>query len=422
MLKWLKWKKKECHSRVQWFYLPGSDYNSHFHIYYEWVRTANDNGVPIQLLYITPYSRYKEFKQDFLSRSRLPNVRAVVLPNFKYGRMLTMYLRYVTWNSSTVIHARHFNIDALKGLRVRMNGRLRILYELEGDIVSEVEFLRENPNPYTSYEKIMTGNGYLDNQRSIVENCDMLSLVSNGFKAVVEKRYNGLIASDDIVVLPTGGKAYENHRLDKSIRNQIRKEYGFSDKYIVNYTGNVFYTWANFDRCLEAFLLIKKNIAVNSHFLAMVPEADHEIARKYFEDYSITPEEYTLIEVDSEKLKDMLLASDVGLLLRPEHISMLCGSPGKFCDYVSSGLPVLMNTYAGDYSGMVLRDGLFPLVQDIKSDSDILECVQVLYKYTWEQRLGIVEWAEKNIMTRVYADEYVSVLSKLATSTRSSLA
>ncbi len=403
---------------TKWYYLPGPEFNNHFHIYYEWVLTANENELPMFLLYITKYSIYKKNRKAIREKSKLPYIKVVVLPDFKYGRFLLLYLRYLTWKCSTVIHARKFNIDALKDLRRRLNGRLRVLYELEGDVISEIDYLKSNRNPYASYDVILSSNDYVFNQKKIVENCDILSLVSYQFKSVIEERYAGVISEENIVVLPTGGKAFESNVLEESTRNRVRAKYCFNDKYVVNYTGNVFYTWSQFDRCIEAFILIKKHVKENAHFLAMVPENEHDIALKYINSYSLSQDEFTLIEVESCKIKEMLLASDVGLLLRPPHLSMQCGSPGKFCDYVSSGLPVLMNSYAGDYSGMVAKDNLFPVVKDLKNDVEIVECALALSKYSWEERGDILRWAEGNIVTKLFGERYVSVLDKLGAMTQ----
>ncbi len=94
-----------------------------------------------------------------------------------------------------------------------------------------------------------------------------------------------------------------------------------------------------------------------THFLSVHPEVSCTLLTRTSELTQAMQKQFgDRLEVkwlSSEKVAEEMAAHDYGLLLRPETVTNKVASPGKFAEYLSCGLSVIISENLGDYSSFV---------------------------------------------------------------------
>jgi len=165
---------------------------------------------------------------------------------------------------------------------------------------------------------------------------------------------------------------------DESIRKRVRKQLDIVDKIVVTYCGSFSHGWQVPDKILELVGAISETLPGEVFFLVLTP--DREIAHQLVEG-SMNSSNYRILTVNHSDVPKYLMASDLGLLLREEHILNAVASPTKFAEYLLCGVPVVVSKGIGDTSeivqdlkGGVVLNGLTAEQDDLEKIADIL-CV-----------------------------------------------
>ena len=121
--------------------------------------------------------------------------------------------------------------------------------------------------------------------------------------------------------------------------------------------------------CCGLFRLIKTAIPL-AHLLAITTEPDK--MKRLLETSSIDSSDYTIRSVPPRDVPGLLIASDMGLLLRDNTLTNRVASPIKFGEYMAAGVPVLITPSLGDYSAAVVHSDLGIEVDLQLDDSTLL--------------------------------------------------
>ena len=70
----------------------------------------------------------------------------------------------------------------------------------------------------------------------------------------------------------------------------------------------------------------------------------------HLEQLMVDDSDYKIMSVAHHEVRKYLCAADVGLLFRDRHILNEVACPGKFAEYMLTGLPLMMTEGIGDYS------------------------------------------------------------------------
>ena len=155
-------------------------------------------------------------------------------------------------------------------------------------------------------------------------------------------------------------------------RDTVRRELGFHDKYVVSYCGSL--AWYQFpEASIRVFRLIK-SLRPDAHFFAITTQPEQ--MRPLLEKAGFSPADYTIRSVPAQEVPRLLVASDVGLLLRDDSLTNRVASPIKFGEYMAAGVPVIVSPRLGDCSESVRSEQLGIEVDPTLDDEKVIPSLQ----------------------------------------------
>lgn len=324
------------------YHLIQSEFFNHYHFYSRRTVALNKSGLNCTLIsfvkrkkYLSNVDKYSEatLVQVVQTRNYIPNNLALslfVVKELLKGRKLIFHVLRVNANSLLL----------LKSLPV-INSRLKIIYEFEGDALSELDYTNEHSN--------------INNHKS-------------KFKAVKNKIKKGLVVYSDFVKMSTSNalilmskehvKMWEN-RIGKEFRSfifpslpeeervyfcpisrdNIRKDLKIKNKKVLIYVGNIVCSWQRLDDMCR--LVHELSYKVDDLLLILlVPDSNIKIAEKAVESFNIN--HLSIIKsVPADRIYKYMSASDIALYLRHDHAMNDIVTSGKLGEYLATGLPVI---------------------------------------------------------------------------------
>jgi glycosyltransferase involved in cell wall biosynthesis len=201
------------------------------------------------------------------------------------------------------------------------------------------------------------------------------------------------------------------------MRDSARDRLGLGQELVVAFNGSFFADWGDPNEYVDLFKIIKR-FGFNPIFLVLT-QTPAEKVEEFLGSRSISPAEYRVLSLAHETIPSILVAADLGLLLRKESIVNRLASPMKFPEYLMSGVPVIATDNIGDISNQI-RSFRLGLIYD-KTDPAIpgelhswLEYVQSEDGTAIKRRCR--EFAEAFLSYNVQKEVYVGVYSLVASS------
>ena len=399
-------------NHTKYIYFFRGDLKSHVGIFKSWVDIAK-NSIDMSMLTIIDKKTYT-VQKDLVEIYRKEGIIIKVVPNrLKFCYSLFYFIYFIFKHKKLVVHLRKQSPKPFDILKKIFPNRLKYIIEIEGDFESELEYLSLNKNKYKVgfYDKVING---MKKSAVVLEkqflNADGIFVVAHELRELFIQRYNKYNLKDKIYVIPTG---FDTNKFyyDNYLRNKFRKKYNLEDKFVMIFTGNVFYSWQNIKRSIEVFKLLKKEVYQNMYFVILVRKDDHIIAKQFIDKLDLKSEDYLLTSVSHEDVNGFLNASDLGILLRENHTLNKVASPGKLGEYLSSGLNVLTTEHIGLYSKEMIKNKVGIIINDIFDDNEILKKVR---EYTpTKTKKEQSEWASENFSVQAYKQTYINALQTI---------
>jgi len=155
-------------------------------------------------------------------------------------------------------------------------------------------------------------------------------------------------------------------------RDTVRAELGLADKFVVSYVGSL--AWYQLpEASLRIFRLIQ-SIRPDAHFFAITTQPDK--MRQLVETAGFAPTDFTIRSVPARDVPRLLVASDLGLMLRDDSTTNRVASPIKFGEYMAAGVPVVISPRLGDYSESVRREELGVEVDLTQPDDSVRQTLR----------------------------------------------
>jgi glycosyltransferase involved in cell wall biosynthesis len=142
-------------------------------------------------------------------------------------------------------------------------------------------------------------------------------------------------------------------------RQQMRRDLGLGDKFVVVYAGGTDRYQCIPDACALFAAIARKR---DDAFWLVLSWGDHELFRRCLKEQGVDERRFRLVSVGQTAVHDHLIAADVGFLLREEHVLNRVASPTKFGEYLAAGVPVITTPYVGDVSSAVVRERIGTIV------------------------------------------------------------
>ncbi len=175
--------------------------------------------------------------------------------------------------------------------------------------------------------------------------------------------------------------------VDEVKRSSLRKQMHWEKRIVLAFTGEV-RKWVSFDSIFAFFKEMKR--IDSSVFLALFAYGDLISLENEVKANQIMVEDYCLMTVMPTKIPEYLNASDIGIIIRKENPFIKeVTSPIKFAEYLSSGLPVVVNEGLGDTGRIIkqhragvvvnpneihdLQEGAAEIIRMVKEDANLRE-------------------------------------------------
>jgi glycosyltransferase involved in cell wall biosynthesis len=296
-----------------------------------------------------------------------------------------------------VVHTRQIVMARLALALKRRCPTLRVIAELEGDDLAEVGYKRtkaEHPTPWLPLLWALEHRYYEREERRILLESDAVICVSRKLKEVMVHRYSLTPRqAGKVHVVPTLASRREFH-FDHVRRERARTALGVQDRFVVVYSGNLRSRWQVPEKLAEAFVAIQQ-VRPAAFFLVLTQEADRRHLEPLLSRAGVSADAVRMLSCPHEQVVDHLCASDVGLLLRERHAMNEVAAPGKFAEYVLSGLPIVMTEGLGDFSAPMRESEFDCVLPDLADTDDCRERIQRFCARDFEpgHRAAFSAWA-----------------------------
>lgn len=170
-------------------------------------------------------------------------------------------------------------------------------------------------------------------------------------------------------------------------RDVVRRELKLHDKYVVSYCGSL--VWYQFpEASIRVFRLIK-SLRPDAHFFAVTTHP--EPMRLLLERAGFSPADYTIRSVPAQEVPRLLVASDLGLMLRDDSLTNRVASPIKFGEYMAAGVPVIITPRLGDCSESVRSERLGIEVDLTLDDEKVIASLRSFVEMSSSEQAAIRE-------------------------------
>jgi glycosyltransferase involved in cell wall biosynthesis len=183
---------------------------------------------------------------------------------------------------------------------------------------------------------------------SAVHSVDQVCTVSKTMKDYLI-RYAG--APEDTIIIP----CCVNNVVPDAARDKIRKQLDIAEQTAVLYLGGA-QKWQHIDDLVVPFMYAAQRIDQDVVCVFITQHKDK--MRDILEHSGIDMGRTRLISVPQEEVAQYLSAMDIGLLLRGPSDMNSASQPVKFGEYLSAGLPVILEKGTGNISEMLDEYGM----------------------------------------------------------------
>lgn len=341
----------------------------------QWVKSIRQEwNFPNVVLYSLPLSRFGKFGQIVSAAFRV-----LFLARYVFRHRIGIVL----------VHC----IDGVPGMvfKLRRPFGVQCLFDMQGAVPEEVAYLGARASIVQRLEA---------RERKTLRACASAFCVSRKMVEHVVQKYG--TAEDKLQVVPCCvSSVLVGEHLE--LRHEMRRNLGLENKLVLVYSGGT-------DRyqCVSEMCALFANLANQRDdvFWLILSWGDHGIFRRNLIQQGLDPQQFSLKSVRQNEVHDHLLAADVGLLLREDHVLNRVSSPTKFAEYLAAGVPVITTPYVGDVSGAVVQENIgsivdLPLSADLDGLMMFLDSVQrqrnafarrclefVERDWTWESRVS----------------------------------
>ncbi len=165
---------------------------------------------------------------------------------------------------------------------------------------------------------------------------------------------------DDSIPVSIIGGCVDTERFlfDPARRRTQRQQLGFNDRFVVCYCGGMWH-WQRPEAVAQAFAAIRSDMP-DAHMLLLSRQSGAFL--EHLQRAGVPEGAVTCRSATHEHVPDYLMAADVGLLLREDHLINRTAAPVKFAEYLRCGLPVILTPHIVDFSELALSEDVGGIV------------------------------------------------------------
>jgi glycosyltransferase involved in cell wall biosynthesis len=154
----------------------------------------------------------------------------------------------------------------------------------------------------------------------------------------------------------------ENFRFDAAARTARRAELGVNNRLVLVYSGSIG-GWYMTEEMAGFFATLRKKPP--DAFFLWLTTGDREIVDRAMMKEGIAATDYQVVCAASREVPSYLSAADLGIAFYRPGTSRLGTSPVKVSEYLSCGLPIVINQGIGDSDLLVTREHVGAIVREL---------------------------------------------------------
>ena len=387
------------------------DLTSHVHFYTNLCEVANNENVSLRAITFLNIKNF--FIQYKLVNHFRKNHNIQIYPSlFPYISEVLFFGLQLFFYSKKLINTKKTNPRPLLLLK-KFSKKIKLIIDLEGDLIFEKDFLQLNPYKDEFYKNdIISITKNLVSHNRLLDRVDKIIVLNDSFKAILVKRNRKL--EDKIITSNILSFRRNIFCYDDNLRNKYRSLLNCNEEPIICYIGNVYYSWQNISKTIKLFKKIKELINVNAKLLLLVRiSRSAYLVREFIKKEKIKSEDHILKNVDNTEVLGYLNAADLGIVIRDFHPMNSIVTSGKLLDYLGSGLPVITTSILDKIPNEIKNHGFGYVMDDIKLENININEVKSLLNFDLNKRKAISNWANLNFSLEVSAKNYIRYLKKL---------
>lgn len=279
--------------------------------------------------------------------------------------------------------------------------KLKFVHEARGTAITEYLY-----NEQRTFVKPRKAWFIQYREKMILTFSDLIICVSEKQREFILTEYKS-IASKRILVVP-GVADLNDFYYSPSLMNRARKELMLDGRTVFLYSGRLDKDWQLPEMVFKTIQNLYSQI-LNSYFVILTP--DQSIAKQYIHRFNL-PERIFLVKyVTISELNNYLNAADYGFLFREDLPINNQASPTKFCEYILSGMKVLISNGIGDFSQFVVDHHCGYIGSNVEGAFTV-DCRQLTILETAE-RERISEIGKEYLSKQAYIQKIRSAFSEI---------
>ncbi|MDO8603579.1 MAG: glycosyltransferase family 4 protein [Candidatus Omnitrophota bacterium] len=249
-------------------------------------------------------------------------------------------------------------------------------------------------------------------EKKFLKNADGVVVLSDNIRVFLKdsfyiKNWN-VHKKDRMTVIPS---CVDMNRFRPIYNLDLRQRCGLQDKFVFLYSGSLG-TWYLVEEMLEFFTCAKEAIP-NAHFYFLVHEGRHIVEAACIRK-RLSLSDVTITSVTPMDMPAYISMADAGIFFIKPCFSKRSSCPTKFAEYLSCGLPVLINKGIGDTAEVVERNKIGFVVGNFTKE-EYAEGASLILKYSndGDVKKRCVETAERLFSLERGAHLYLGLYNKV---------
>ncbi len=285
-------------------------------------------------------------------------------------------------DQSLIVRCRNAEMTCIALEALKSFGGARVLYDCRGaEVIEAIQRLGLESVPESEWNPVArraVAEATQRESRAVTESAGVIC-VSHAMVRMLQQRYPDV--PDDKYRIAPCCPDVESFRHALPHRDAVRQELGLTDRFVVTYLGSLVW-YQQPEASLRLFRLIQA-VRPEAHFLAITTEPDK--MRQLATQAGIAPDSMTIRSVPARDVPRLLVASDLGLMLRDDSETNRVASPVKFGEYLAAGVPVVITPQLGDCSTAVHEHHLGVEVDLSLEDAPLTDQLRGLLQSTGDE-------------------------------------
>ncbi len=297
----------------------------------------------------------------YLRYHKYPSLPATVYDIIS-GFILCYFL--ILKNKIKIVHVRSY-VAMMIAYLLKKIVHIKIIFDMRGlwaDERVDGGLWKKNGFMYRLVKKL---------EKKFLLNADEIIVLTYAVKDIIQNFSYMKNKNKNMTVIPT---CTDLEKFSPKQKNELLlKKYELNNKKIIMYSGSLG-TWYLLDEMIEFFKILKQKVN-NAHFFLLLNN-EQELARTQLIKQEVS--DFTITSSTYQEMPEYLNLADFGLFFIKPSFSKKSSCATKFGEFLSCGIPVIINSGIGDSDSITEKNRVGVVVKDLDKNSYELAVRQAL--------------------------------------------